>query len=148
MQNQAIMNSINNVLVLVLDALGGIEIVASLKNIGFNAEIYQSGLGRKNLTLESINNNQGFWIGKRIEPKVAIKAIKAALKIWPDLKYLYITGDKSDSPDYVDDQIFIGGSNSSIIRYRLRGWSLEELNSLDEDMSIIEFHNIIREKYF
>jgi hypothetical protein len=143
-------SDINNISVSVIDIFGCSEIVESLKNKRFNAMVHphrhQEFDTRE--ALESIKGEQeGIWIGSRVEADVAIKAIQVALKVWPDLKYISIPSDSSNPPDHVNDQIFIGGSSSTPIKRGYRPWSLEELKALKEDITIEEFHKKIRVKY-
>lgn len=143
-------SDINNISVSVIDIMGATEIVESLKNKGFNAELFphrhKEFDQRKPLT--SIKGEQeGIWVGARVEPDIAIRAIKVALRVWPDLKYVVIPSDNSNPPDHVNDQIFIGGSSQTPINRGTKPWKLEELQSLRENISISDFHRKIREKY-
>ncbi|ADZ93382.1 hypothetical protein [Marinomonas mediterranea] len=143
-------SDINNISVSVIDVIGSSEIVESLKNKGFNAEIYPHRHKEydKREPFKSIKGEQeGIWIGYRVEANIAIRAINVALKIWPELKYIVIPSDNSSPPDHVNDQIFIGGSSKTPINRGTRPWLLEELKSLKEDIDINEFHRKIREKY-
>jgi len=137
----------NEVRISVLDAVGGIDIVEKLKNLDFNADIYKSKNPSGQSTLDSIIKNQGIWIGHRVPPEIAIRAIKEALRIWPDLQYIHISGDRNEPPDYVNDQVFIGGANSAVDRYKIRKWSTSELEALNENISLGEFHALARAKY-
>jgi len=143
-------SDINNISVSVIDIMGSTEIVESLKNKGFNAEIHPHRHEEydKREPLKSIKGEQeGIWVGSRVEADIAIRAINVALKVWPDLKYIVIPSDNSSPPDHVNDQIFIGGSSKTPIARGTRPWSLEELKSLKEDININEFHRKIRAKY-
>jgi hypothetical protein len=147
---KAEISDINNISVSVIDIFGCNEIVESLKNKRFNVSIHphrDEDFDRRE-PLKSIKGEQeGIWIGSRVEPSVAVKAIKVAIKVWPDLKYLSIPSDASNPPDHVNDQIFIGGSSSTPISRGYRPWSLEELKALQEDITIEDLHAKIREKY-
>lgn len=142
-------SSIKNVLVSIVNAVGSQEIVETLKNKGYNAETYsQKNKSEEEEELASIKGCQeGIWIGKRVAPDVAIPAIKSALNIWPDLKYIHIPSDSNDPPDFVNDQIFIGGASSTPISLGTKEWRLSELNALNPKMDIKDFHALIREKY-
>ena len=131
----------------VLDAVGGINIVESLKNVGLNADIYESSRNSYELTRDNIRNNQGIWVGKRVPPEIVVKVISLAKEIWPDLQYINISGDHSDPPDYVHDQIFVGGSNSVVERYNLRRWSTSDFSILDGNISLKKFHTLLRKNY-
>lgn len=141
---------INNISVSVIDIMGSTEIVESLKNKGFNAYIHphrHKEYDRREPLKSIKGEHEGIWIGARVKADIAIRAIKVALKVWPDLKYIVIPSDHNSPPDHVNDQIFIGGSSKTPIELGTRPWSLEELRSLKEDMSINDFHRKIREKY-
>ena len=143
-------SDINNILVSVIDIMGSTEIVESLKNKGFNVEIHphrHKEYDKREPSKSIKGEYEGIWIGARVEADIAIRAIKVALKVWPDLKYIVIPSDNSGPPDHVNDQIFIGGSSKTPIAQGTRSWSLEELKSLKEDININEFHRKIREKY-
>ncbi len=149
-QNQVATSDIKNISVSVLNALGGINIVESLKNKGFNVDLHQynSGVCAKNALLKSITGSQeGIWLGVRVEANIAIIAIQAAVKVWPDLKYIMIPSDTSNPPDHVHDQIFIGGSSNTPIRRGIQAWSVNELTALPNDMNINDLHSAIRAKY-
>lgn len=129
------------------NAVGGINIVEKLKNIGFNADIYEPKFHSQEPMLENINNNQGIWVGHRVPSEIAIRAIKEAIRIWPELGYIHISGDRNEPPDYVHDQIFIGGANSAAERYKIRKWTTSELEALSESISLEKFHALARAKY-
>jgi hypothetical protein len=140
-------SDINNVSVSVLDVFGCSEIVESLKNKRFNAIVHPHRHEEfdKREPLQTIKGqHEGIWIGSRVEAALAVKAIKVALKTWPDLKYIVIP---SDPPDHVNDQIFFGGSSSTPVKIGIKPWSLKELNTLKEDITIEQLHQKVREKY-
>ena len=143
-------SDINNISVSVIDIMGATDIVESLKNKGFNAEIfsYHHKEFDRRESLNTIRGEQeGIWVGARVEPDIAIRAIKIALRVWPDLKYVVIPSDNSNPPDHVNDQIFIGGSSKTPIKRGTRPWTLKELKSLRENTNIDDFHSKIRGKY-
>ncbi|MCK5817852.1 MAG: hypothetical protein KAH18_01080 [Psychromonas sp.] len=148
--NKVKTSDIKNVSVSVLDVLGGADVVESLKNKGFNADVHEFNLkgSDKSKPLKLIKGRQeGIWVGVRVEADIAIKAIQVAIKVWPDLKYVMIPSDANNPPDHVNDQIFIGGTSDTPIKRGIQAWSINEFNSLKEDMSIDEFHREIRDKY-
>lgn len=131
----------------VLDVVDSQELVESLKNNGFNAEVYREPLRSGQAPVDTLEKNEGIWIGYRIDARAAIKVIKLAVTHWPDLKYLHLSTDGGDPPDYVHDQMFLGGSSTTARRYGLRGWSNDELLGLDENMTSEAFHTAIRARY-
>ena len=143
-------SDIKNISVSVIDIFGSSEIIGALRNKGFNVDLHPHRHEEYDTRepLRSIQGEQeGIWIGCRVEADIAIRAIKIALGVWPDLKYVVISSDNSNPPDYVNDQIFIGGSSQTAIEQGTNPWSIEELKSLNEDISINEFHRLIRAKY-
>ena len=145
--NKQSLRSVGNFLISVVNAVGGIELVEALKNEGYNAELYQGVTKNEQKQLPDVSTNGGVWIGSRLQPGAAIKAIKIAVAHWPDLKFLYISGDKNEPPDYVNDQLFLGGASEAVQRYRLRAWTQDELAQLTESMTLDEFHAAVRRKY-
>ncbi len=131
----------------VVDAVDSQELVESLKNKGFNAEVYRETPQKSEASLDSMENNEGIWIGSRVDARSAIQVIKLAVTHWPDLKYLHLSNDGGEPPDYVHEQLFLGGSSSTASRYGLQKWSNEQLLELDESMSSEAFHSAIRSRY-
>lgn len=145
-----ITSGISDIRVLVIDIFGCSEIMESLKNKGFNVDRHpftDNDIDTHDSVISVKGKHEGIWVGSRVEANLAIKAIKVALKTWPDLKYIHIPSDRSDPPDHVNDQIFIGGASSTPIRRGTRPWTYEELIGLKDNMSMQEFHSKIREKY-
>jgi len=126
--------------------LGSQALVEALKNHGFNAEIYEEPVSLEGPELKDRSEQVAVWVGSRIDPKAAIQALKLAVAQWPELKYLRLSGD-AYAPDYVHDQLFLGGSSDTAKSYGLQAWSHEELLALDEEMSSGAFHSTIRAKY-
>lgn len=135
-------------LISIVDAVGSNELVETLKNLGFNAEVYQERTSSPDKRpLDYLDWNEGIWIGSRVDSKSAIQALKIAVIHWPQLKYLHISTDGEDPPDYIHDQLFFGGVTAAAKRFGLRAWSHEELLALDDDMPLEAFHSAIRSKY-
>lgn len=122
----------------VMDLPGAVNIMEELKNRGFHVSMYDNpGDGR------SYDGQACIWIGYRLSPSVVIEALKVAVKVWPHLKYLQLSNDNYDPPEYIHNQIFIGGATSTAITRGLSAWSREEILSLDENIGYEEFHHII-----
>lgn len=136
-------------LISVINAVGSQTLVESLKNLGFNVELYEERhiSSSEEQKPQSRKKSEGIWVGSRVDSKVAIQAIKVAASIWPELKYLHLSSDGGEPPDYVHDQLFLGGATSTAKRYGLQKWTQEELLALDDEMSLEEFHSAIRAKY-
>lgn len=128
-------------------ASGSAELLDKLRNAGFNAEVYQPNFAPAKQPLDSLKRNESIWVGARIDPRAAIEAIKIAVSQWPDLKYLHLSCDIEDPPDFVHDQLFLGGASSTAEEYGLQAWSKDELLSLDEGTSAKAFHAAVRSKY-
>ena len=139
----------NGFLINVSNTIGSQSLAESLKNLGFNVEVYKAPTtaAREEEEPRSRLHSEAIWVGARIEPKAAIQAIKLASSMWPELKYLHLSSDKGEPPDYVHDQLFIGGATSAAKRYGLKEWSQNELLALNDEVSIAEFHEAIRAKY-
>ncbi|HEY3298668.1 MAG TPA: hypothetical protein VGK34_08445, partial [Armatimonadota bacterium] len=117
-------------------------------NTGFSASIYNEG--KSGLETVKPDEHEAIWIGSSLAPKDVIEAIKIALSQWPHLKYLHLSSDgdaKMSPPDEIHYELFIGGSTSAAKRYGLQSWTATQLLSLDEDVSVREFHDAIRSKY-
>lgn len=146
-QLKATPRSGKNFLISVVNAVGGVELVETLKNEGFNAEVYTASLSEQDDVRGNLGKNEGIWIGNRVDPKYAVRAIKIAVAHWPELKYLHVSADDVEPPDYVHDQMFFGGATSAARRYGLKAWSVDELSQLDESMTMEEFHAAVRRRY-
>jgi hypothetical protein len=137
---------IETFLIGVSNSPGGVELVETLKNAGFNAEIYRPP--GQHEVLDNPKEHEAIWVGSQIDASRAIQAIKLATSVWPYLKYVHISGDENaDVPDYVHDQIFFGGATSTAKNYNLQGWTGQDFLQLDEAMTTGAFHSLIRSKY-
>jgi hypothetical protein len=134
-------------LISVLNTGASVDLVETLKNIGFNAGNYKERFVPNKDKLSVLEKHEAIWIGYRVPPNEAIEAIKIAVRKWPHLKYLHISSDDRDPPDYVNDQMFIGGASSAAKELGLKAWDPQEIENLDEGLSPDEFHSAIRSKY-
>ncbi|KDD65720.1 hypothetical protein V466_27900 [Pseudomonas mandelii PD30] len=127
----------------VIDLPRAVEIVEALKNKGFNASIFDRS---PKFNDKSTDKQESIWIGCRLTPAVVIEAMKVAISVWPHLKYLQLSDDNYNPPDFVHDQIFIGGATSTAIDRGLSAWSRREIMMLDEGMSIQDFHELVNSR--
>jgi hypothetical protein len=134
---------ITNVDISVVNAYDSDKMLLALKSNGFNADIYEP----EREPHEDHSTQGGIWLGYRVSPDVAAKVILTAVKTWPDLKYVHLSNDGGDPPDYVHDQIFIGGSTSAAKRYGIKEWLPKDFEQLNESMTQSEFHAVVRSKY-
>ena len=125
------------------------EMLTALARVGFRASVYdmpeEDMLSRRKLG--DISKHESIWVGSRVPTKVVALAIKTAVEIWPHLKYVHLSDDDQGPPDYVHDEIFLGGSTETAHRYKLKSWTKEELLGLPEDLPLPAFQKFIREKY-
>ena len=129
----------------VLGIEGSQEVISVLRRQGFQPEIYipPSSEDLRNYELEE---HEAIWVGSRVPANVAVLAIKKVLQYWKHLKYMHLSED-SNGPDFTHYEIFFGGASSTVKSYRLRPWSSEELLGINDNISIEEFHELIRSKY-
>ncbi|HCE1808773.1 TPA: hypothetical protein NGS39_004459 [Vibrio parahaemolyticus] len=137
----------SNFLVSLLNTPSAMALSQKLKARGYNVEIYESPSPFTTEVHTSLSGQEGIWLGSRIPAREAINAIQLVLNDWSELKYIHLSMDGGDPPDYVHEQIFFGGSNKVVERYNLKPWTLKELMNLSPEISDEEFHRKIREKY-
>ena len=130
-------------LISVADLPGSTNIIEGLKNKGFNVELFKDQIEMN----RNLGEQSSIWVGERLPPAIALEAIKIALRVWPNLKYLQLSGDGARPPDFVHDQLFLGGSTSTALSRNLKAWTNEELQSLNAEMSIEDFHSVLRGKF-
>ena len=133
---------ITNVAISVVNSHDSEAVLEVLKSEGFSADIYESDSDP-----DDLSDQEGIWLGYRVSPTVACRVIQAAVKQWPHLKYVHLSNDGGGPPDYVHDQIFIGGSTSAAIRYGIKEWSSQDFSNLNENMSRSELHAMVRGRY-
>lgn len=135
---------ITNVDISVVNAYDSGEMIEALKENGFNADIYQPNSAPYN----SHSSQEAIWLGYLVNPAVACRVIKAAIKQWPHLKYVHLSSDGGgDPPDEVHDQIFLGGSTNTAKEFGLKKWEPQDFENLSESINGNELHAIVREKY-
>ncbi len=123
-----------------------LALFSALEEEGFDVELYGDGDGDKNS--HAFESHEAIWVGDRIDARSVIDAMKIAIRTWSYLKYIHLSGDDNNNPpDYIHEQIFLGGSTVAAQRYGLEPWSNQEIEALDNSMSIKELHKIIRSKY-
>ncbi|WP_312224428.1 hypothetical protein [Stutzerimonas nitrititolerans] len=138
--------SLRSCVVSVVDMQGAISLASKLNDSGFKVEIYNDQFDEERIF--DAAKQESIWVGSEVPAADVIKALKIAIQDWPFLKYLHLSGDNgSNPPDYVHEQIFLGGSSSTSERLKLSPWTNDEILALDESMSNEMLHRAIRRKY-
>jgi hypothetical protein len=125
----------------VANCIDAIDLVEHLNTLGFSARVYREGDPEKDT-----QDSHAIWVGSLISPVIAIQVIKEAVEIWPFLEYLHLSQD-SAGPEYIDHEIFIGGSTSTAEGYGLRPWTPDEIQGFPDEMPLEQFHALVRSKY-
>jgi hypothetical protein len=129
----------------VLNADGAEKIVYALNRDGYSARLHAQPQ-QDGSFLHEVENATGIWVGENLDVDVVLRAIYLSRQLWPQLKYLYLPHD-ANGPGYMSDQIFIGGSASAVKRMNLKSWTNEELEAIDNNITVETFHSLIRNKY-
>jgi hypothetical protein len=120
-------------------------LLRSFRKLGFRAEVYDpNGCASE---MHETDEQAAIWLGSAVDPAVAVLAIKTAVRSWPHLRYIAIAGDFAKSPAYVHDEIFFGGSTATAQRRGLTPWLVEEIVNLNDEISSIELHDLVRSRY-
>jgi len=125
---------------------GAGRVLQSLEGVGLSAHVYQAEsetIGRSYV----LKSHAAIWIGSRVPSHIAILAIRTVVAIWSHLRYVQLSSDGGEPPDYIHDQLFFGGATSTAEASGLKQWTPEEFNSIPDDLNMRRFHQLIRSKY-
>jgi hypothetical protein len=121
---------------------GAVEIVSSLKALGFQPELSED----PDYVKETYEDSHAIWIGSLVPPRAALMAIKRSLQSWPFLCYMHLSAD-TEGPDYIHKEIFIGGSTTTAREDGLKKWTRAEIDAIPNDIGMTDFHRLIRSRY-
>lgn len=119
---------------------GSRQFVKDLNRKGYKAEIY-FGADGKSAQLKKYIEHEAIWIGRRVPVDFAIEIIKMAIKKFPHLKYIDLSPDFA--PEYVHDQIYIGGATSTALEDGLKKLTSSDFTRFFECKSMEEMHEFI-----
>ena len=128
----------------VINIEGSDGVVGSLRSLGFQTELYHGTRSTK-YSDDALENHESIWIGNRVSARVAVMVIKNVLKCWSHLKYIDFSSE--GAPDYVHNEIFIGGATSTAKSDGLQEWSPEEINRINDNITTLDFNKLIKSKY-
>lgn len=119
---------------------GSRQFVKNLNRKGYLAEIY-FGADGKSTQLKKNIEHEAIWLGNRVPVDFAIDIIKMAKMKFPHLKYIDLSPDYA--PEYVHDEIYIGGATSTALKDKLKELTSSDFTRLFECKSVEEMHNLI-----
>jgi len=119
-----------------------------MDSLGYNFQIYNPDIS-KNDFVYNVKEGKSIWLGSNIPFDIAKEVILESKKVYPQLQYIWITGDLNhDSPLEVYDEIFIGGSTESAIKFfKLNPISDDQFQRINELSTLNELHQLIRQSY-
>ena len=134
--------------VMVTKMKGADQLVIDLSSLGLSVSVYERPFGNQEGERYDINQQESIWIGKHVPPEIAIPAIAVALRNWPFLKYIHISGDRGDSaPPSEYDSLYFGGSTHTATKhFGLTPWKPTEIGQLSAT-TISDFHDTLRSHY-
>jgi hypothetical protein len=125
---------------------GSKDVLSRLRRAGFRPNRYESPVD-DHRSFDSLEESACIWVGARVQAAGAIEAIRAAIDVWPHLKYMELSTDGATPPDEEHDAVFFGGATSTARERGLRAWALEEILALSASLTQEQFHAAIRAKY-
>lgn len=120
---------------------GSRQFVKDLNKKGYSAEIY-FGVAGKDTQLRKNLEHEAIWLGKNVPVHTAIEIIKMAKSKFTYLKYIDLSPD--NAPEYVHDEIYIGGATSTAIEDKLKKMTNKDFTKFYECKSMEEMHEFIR----
>lgn len=118
------------------------DFVTQLNELGYPSAIYRSE-GEVSL----LEGHESIWVGQHVAPKIVVSILKLAIKNYPHLKYMHLSGDGGEPPEEIHYRMYIGGSTDTSKSYGIRAFSEKEIQGLSEDLSKSELHKFIRSYY-
>jgi hypothetical protein len=117
-------------------------LIAALKAKG-----YATALGIKNMRVVDPENNRVLWIGKNVPLPMLRDVVTETLRIYPLMNFAHVVGDRGEvPPEYVNYQVYVGGSIEAALPMKLKLITPEELlKELNSATSIEEVHRFLHE---
>lgn len=111
------------------------------------AKGYTTALGIKNMRVVDPENNRVLWIGKNVPLPMLRDVVTETLRIYPLMNFAHVVGDRGEvPPEYVNYQVYVGGSIEAALPMKLKLISPEELlKVLNSATSIEEVHRFLHE---
>lgn len=123
------------------------EFVALLKASGYSADIYEPVLEREPRGSQP-EEHKTIWLGKNVPLEFAREVVKIAKQHYPHLKYISTPGElRDDPPEYVHNQIYIGGATSTALQDGLKPWEESDFDDLLKAPTKEALHKKVRAKY-
>lgn len=118
---------------------GSEAVLVDLRALEFKANTYGEDEG------EGPEGAGGIWVGCRVPADAVVAAIGAGRKHWPMLRYVALSCDDSTSPpDFIHDELFLGGSSSTALQHSDTAWSTADFEALQPGMGKDALHAKIR----
>ena len=118
------------------------KLLAELRASGFSAEVYE----RSVVSLPA--EHKSIWLGKDVPIDVARTVITMARQFYPHLEYIHMSDDgPPDAPEYVHQQIYIGGSTETAMGYGCRPLSAKDFEKIATLKTVSELHEFVRSFY-
>lgn len=123
------------------------SLINLLDKKGYLAEIY-IGPRHDEILIKKNIDHKSIWLGKNVPLEIASEVITISKNFYNHLEYIHISEDKPfTSPNYVHNEIFIGGATSTVKGYGLKPLSKDDFESIKEKNTLVELHKFIRTFY-
>ncbi|MFJ5715567.1 hypothetical protein [Neobacillus sp. NPDC093127] len=119
------------------------ELEGHFQKLGFKTELYDNNIKKEKDAQESI------WLGHKVPIETVKSVIIKAHNFYPHIKYIHLSNDNMDkyTPDYIHNQIFIGGATSAAKRFNLTPLSSDDFEKIKTFNNLKELHSFIRSFY-
>jgi len=122
------------------------SLINILNKKGYLAEIYCFSSVEENKNNDNLDY-KSIWLGKNVPLEIASDAIIISKNFYNHLEYIHVSEEETNIPNYVHNQIFIGGATSTAEDYGLEPLSKDDFESIKDKDTLVELHKFIKTFY-
>ena len=122
------------------------SLINILNKKGYLVENYCFSSVEENKNNDNLNF-KSIWLGKNVPLEIASDVITISKNFYNHLEYIHISEEETNIPNYVHNQIFIGGATSTAEDYSLEPLSKDDFESIKDKDTLVELHKFIKAFY-
>ncbi|WKB82932.1 hypothetical protein QYR09_07800 [Cellulophaga lytica] len=109
----------------------------------FSKKGYNVEYNEKERLFDDLKNHKSIWLGSEVSFDNAKEILLIAKEFYPHLKYISVSDNTQDVPEYVLYEVFIGGSTQTALEEGIKPLGDDDWKKIAESKSKDELYQII-----